>query len=165
MSRTRQHDLLPWAIFLGFLSLLLLLGGCGHVRPPSGGTTGNAIGLNDSARGLLVQAKPFCDKTGKELVSAAGRDLDAQKPMLETDAERAGEMERKLIALDDDYLGPALKRLGWWTCGIVAGLLTVLSFIGAWYAPKTWAIRLLRFMPPPWSWIFNSLAYVIGRRK
>lgn len=154
MNQTRQTDLLPWAIFLGFLSLLLLLGGCGHVLPPTGGTTGNAIGLNDSARGLLVQAKPVAAEPAKSLIVAASRDLDLQRGLLEKDQTRAGEMERKLIAVDDDWIGPRAKRAGWWAVGIVGGGLV------AWFGM---AVILLNVGGGVWLGIGKIMYSPIGK--
>lgn len=152
------------ALLLGLVILLLLsTSGCGHYAPPLSTGTDNAIGR-------IVARADVIEHTTREEISrtqAQAIKLDAKDAAANLDGERklSRELSDYKVREEASWIGPRTKRLGWWTLGVVLAVICTYGFIGAWYAPAAWAVRLLRLVPPPLTFVFNNLAYVIGRKR
>lgn len=151
-----------WLLFWAVVAWAI--GGCKGYSIPAGTGTDDAIG-SIKARADVIE------HTTTEKISKA------QAQAIKQDAGRATEtieIERKAARTEHEsaiqFKARWYIRAAVWVHGAWITLLIVLpaawiglGLLGAWFAPATWAIRLLGILPMPLPW--NKLAYVIGRQK
>ncbi len=166
MNHLKQNIRRAWSywVLIVWCLLWLLLGmglaGCGHVAPSSFGSgAGGSLTANieTAQQAIIAVKKAASDQWEVQYLILTNDVLSRAHQQAASLTERCSAAEQKLVELDDDWIGPRLRRTAW-TVGLLGGVVyIVLGLLGAWFAPALFGRLILTNIFAPFAWLARHI--------